>query len=74
MFVNEACCRCFELSPEEIVGKRFLPLVLDEDRALVEAQNSIAVADEPGGDGEERVCVPDGRGPLVPMGESWALR
>jgi len=60
LFVNDACCRCFGLSPEQIVGKPFLPLVVEEDRASVESQIASLSPAKPMVTVEERVCIPDG--------------
>lgn len=37
-FVNQAYCRYFDKTPEELIGHNFEPIVLEEDRPFVEEQ------------------------------------
>ncbi len=60
LFANDAYCRCFGVSPEQIVGTPFFPLVLEQDRADVERQIASLSPENRLVTVEERVCLPDG--------------
>lgn len=60
LFLNDACCRRFGLSREQVAGKSFLPLILEEDRASVEAQLASLSPAKPVITIEERIRTPDG--------------
>lgn len=60
LFLNDACCRCFGLSLEQVVGKPFLLLIFEEDRASVQSQIASLSPAEPVVTTEERVRMPDG--------------
>jgi len=60
LFANDAYCRCFGVSPEQIVGAPFFPLVLEQDRAGVERQIASLSPENRLVTVEERVCLPDG--------------
>ncbi|GLI33694.1 response regulator [Desulforhabdus amnigena] len=48
-FVNEAYCRCFGRSPEQLVGKNFTSFVDEQDREIVESHlNSFGPANPSG--------------------------
>lgn len=59
-FVNEAYCRYFNKTREELIGHSFIPLIPDEDRPLVEAAFASLSPDNPGITYEHRVILPDG--------------
>lgn len=59
-YVNEAYCRYFEKTREELVGNRFIPLVPDDDHAYVAAQFGSLSAERPTVTYEHRVILPDG--------------
>jgi PAS domain S-box-containing protein len=59
-FVNKSYCRYFGKPREELIGTSFLPLVAEEDRALVERKIASLTPDNPAASGEHRVIRPDG--------------
>jgi PAS domain S-box-containing protein len=59
-FVNEAYGRYFNRRREDLVGRSFLPLIPDEDRALIEAHVARLGADHPVETLEHRVVLADG--------------
>jgi PAS domain S-box-containing protein len=58
-FVNEAACRYFGKSPEELLGKDFLPFIPGEDRAIIQKIFSLT-PENPIVTLEHRVLAPDG--------------
>ena len=60
-FVNDAYCRYFCRSPEELVGNKFLPLIPPEDQPKIEAHFASLTHGAPVGTHEHRVIAPDGR-------------
>ena len=59
-FVNEAYCRYFDKKPEELVGKRFLPLIPKEDKERVQRDIAALNRKHPAGSHEHRVITPTG--------------
>ncbi len=59
-FVNDACCRYFQLEPNEIIGHSFLPLLAPEDREFVTTQIASLSRETPTVTVEERVILPGG--------------
>jgi PAS domain S-box-containing protein len=59
-FVNDAYCRYFEKSSEELIGSRWLPLVSEEDRAAAWGGVCTLAPDNVTADLEHRVIRPDG--------------
>ncbi len=60
IFVNEAYCRYFGLVREEILGHRFRPDVMPEDRERVGRFFASLTPDNPVGIIEHRIIMPDG--------------
>ena len=60
-FVNEAYGRYFGARPQELVGRSFLPIVLDQDRDSVEQQLASLSRKNPVVGIEARVVIPDGQ-------------
>ncbi len=59
-FVNEAYCRYFGRTREDLIGKTFMPLIPEEDRAPVEAHTASLGRERPMATSEHRVILPDG--------------
>ncbi|MFN8597058.1 MAG: PAS domain S-box protein [Anaerolineae bacterium] len=59
-FVNEACCRTFGKSRAELIGQSLLPLIPQEDRALVAVQFAALTPAHPTVTYEHRVILPSG--------------
>jgi PAS domain S-box-containing protein len=59
-FVNDAYCRFFGKSREELIGRSFLPLIPEEDRAETVRHFAPVSADRPVVDHEHRVTMPSG--------------
>jgi PAS domain S-box-containing protein len=59
-FVNGAYCRYFQKSPEELLGKSFMPLIPEEDQAKVEQAIAQLSPDNPVVTYSHRVYAPDG--------------
>ncbi len=60
-FVNKAYCEYFNLDPQSCLGKSFMPMVLDDDRAKVEAQFYSSSLDSPVTTIEHRAISPTGQ-------------
>lgn len=58
LFVNEAYCRYFGKSREELIGHAFIPLIPDEDHQIVEAQVGSLCREHPVTTYQHRVLVP----------------
>ena len=59
-FVNEALCRYFNTTRDELIGKSFLPFVAEEDREMViNLMNSLTV-DNPTSTHDQRTPTPNG--------------
>ena len=59
-FVNEAYCRYFGKSREELLGRSYMPLIPQEDQRLMEAQMAALNWENPMATIEHRVIRPDG--------------
>ncbi len=59
-FVNDAYCRCFGKSRDELIGQTFMPLIPDEDRQKVTEYFTGLGRDKPVATHEHRVIVSDG--------------
>jgi PAS domain S-box-containing protein len=59
-FVNEAYCRYFAKTREELIGHSFAPLISEEDRAYVSAQFQSLSRDHPAVTYEHKVIAPNG--------------
>jgi len=60
-FVNEAYCRYFGSTREEMTGINFLPLIPDEDRGAVVERFASITPDSPLAEHEHRAVLPDGQ-------------
>jgi len=59
-FVNGAYCRYFQKTPEELLGKSFMPLIPEEDQAKVEHAVASLSPQNPVVTYSHRVYAPDG--------------
>ena len=59
-FVNDAYCRFFGKTREELIGRSFLPLIAEEDRAEAVRHFAPVSPDRPVVDHEHRVATPSG--------------
>jgi len=59
-FVNEAYCRCFGVQKEDIIGKRFIPEIPEEDRELIRSHFAFLTQNNPNGTIEHRLILPGG--------------
>ena len=59
-FVNEACCRYFDKSPEELIGKRFFSFIPKEEQLRVKNLIASKGMDRPFIEVEHRVILPHG--------------
>ncbi|MEI6842044.1 MAG: PAS domain S-box protein [Methanomicrobiales archaeon] len=60
IFVNEAYCRYFGMSREEIIGTRFQPDIHPEERELVKRLIESLTPEHPLGTIDQRTIMPDG--------------
>ena len=60
-FVNEAYCRCFGETAEQLIGKKLLPLIPDEDLPGVQAHLASLSPDNPVATHEHRIVLPNGQ-------------
>ena len=60
LFVNEAYCRYFGKKQEEIIGRRFLPAVPEDDRVLLASHFAKITPGQPVHSIEHRILMPDG--------------
>jgi PAS domain S-box-containing protein len=60
-FVNEAYCRYFDKTREELIGHSFIPLIPEEDHAGIEAHFASLHKDNPVDSYEHRVIAPNGQ-------------
>jgi PAS domain S-box-containing protein len=60
VFANEAYCRYFGKSRDEIVGSRFIPEIPAEDRRLIRAHLDALTPEHPYGSIRHRIIMPDG--------------
>lgn len=61
LFVNQAYCRTFGTTPEEIVGQNFLSLLGETERKIVQEKISRLTPDNPVEINEYQDVLPDGR-------------
>ncbi len=59
-FVNDAYCRYFGKSSLDLIGRSFMPLIPEEDQALVQQQAAQLSPDQPTTTYEHRVYQPEG--------------
>lgn len=59
-FVNEAYCRYFNLNCREIIGKKFFPVIPDEDKKMVEEHLRQISPERPESVIEHRIIMPEG--------------
>lgn len=59
-YVNDAYCRAFGTTPEELVGKSFFPLLPAEDKAIIDRVIASLSPANPVGISEHRVVLPNG--------------
>jgi len=57
VFVNEAYCRYFDISPEEVLGKSYAPIIFPDDLDYVNKQVELISVDNPIVDITNRVIV-----------------
>lgn len=60
VFVNEAYCRYFGISRDEVIGHRFIPVIPAEERERLRQYFAAFAPDHPDGESEHRVTMPDG--------------
>ncbi|MGI6413172.1 MAG: HD domain-containing phosphohydrolase [Syntrophomonadaceae bacterium] len=60
-YINQACCDYFGLKREEVIGHKFIPVISESDRKLVEEYQSLLSKDNPITTYQIRVVMPDGR-------------
>jgi len=60
IFVNEAYCRYFGYTREEIIGSRFKPNIPSEDRQKVTRMINSLTPEHPFGTVDQRIIMPDG--------------
>lgn len=61
IFVNDAYCRHFGLSQDDLIGSSFKPRIHPDDREKVSSLFSAFTPENPSGIIEQRVIMPDGR-------------
>ena len=61
IFVNEAYCRYFSKTPEEIIGTKFVPQLFDEDKPQVLQHLQNLTRQNPVETMEHRIIMPDGQ-------------
>jgi PAS domain S-box-containing protein len=61
VFVNEAYCRYFNKSRDEIIGKEFIPRILAEDQALVREHFASLTEEHPTAIVTHRILLADGQ-------------
>ena len=60
IFVNEAYCRYFNKTREEIIGNRFRPVIHPEDRKIVAQHIASLTPQDPVMNIDQRIIMPDG--------------
>ena len=60
IFVNDAYCRYFDKKPEEIIGRRFRPVIPSEDREIVSRHMASLTLQHPVINIDHRIIMPDG--------------
>jgi len=61
VFVNEAYCRYFGKTPEEIIGTKFIPRVADDDKPRILQHLRQLTRENPVAIIEHRIILPDGQ-------------
>lgn len=61
LFVNNAYCRLFDATREELIGTTFWPLINEDDRQEVQARIAALTVDDPVTTGQHRAIGPDGQ-------------
>jgi PAS domain S-box-containing protein len=61
VFVNSAYCRYFNKKPDEIIGKKFIPDMPEEDRVRVIRHLASLTREHPVAAIAQRIIMPDGR-------------
>ena len=59
-FVNEAYCRYFDRTRDQLIGHSFMPLIPEEDHTLIKLATANFSPDRPVATYEHRVILPDG--------------
>lgn len=59
IFVNEAYCKYFGVSSDDLIGKRMRPAIPDEDKILISTHFSSLTQDHPTATIEHRIITPD---------------
>ena len=59
-FVNDACCRYFQKTREELIGTDFIPAIPEEDQAAVKEHFASFGPNQPVATHEHRIIAPDG--------------
>jgi PAS domain S-box-containing protein len=70
IFVNEAYCRYFGKSPDEIIGTRFIPRIPKEDKKRLEQHFASLTPMKPVATVEHRIIMPDG----IVRWQAWSDR
>jgi PAS domain S-box-containing protein len=70
IFVNDAYCRYFQCGRDEIIGHRFTPRLLPEDRERMKAHLASLIPDFPVATIRHRIIMPDGE----TRWQSWSDR
>jgi PAS domain S-box-containing protein len=60
IFVNDAYCRYFDKKREEIIGRRFRPILHPEDRENIVQHIASITTEHPVRDIDQRIIMPDG--------------
>ncbi len=60
-FVNQAYCRCFDKTPDELVGQTFLALIPEEDQHTVAEHHARISPQQPSVTYEHRAILPGGK-------------
>lgn len=60
-FVNTPLCRALGKSPEEVLGRSFFSMILDDDLQILMAGLASMTAENPSMTTEQRFFIPDGR-------------
>lgn len=70
IFVNEAYCRYFGKSPDEIIGTRFIPTIPKEDKKRLEQHFASLTPMKPVATVEHRIIMPNG----IVRWQAWSDR
>jgi PAS domain S-box-containing protein len=69
-FVNDAYCRSRNRTPEQVIGKSFMPGIVEQDRESLQRRLATVSVDNPVVVDEQRIVMPDGR----VVWERWSNR